>query len=271
MINTKDLIEIGSILQKGLGSEETFEAVFELLERTVTFESATLFVYHEDGDRLEIVLKRGEYVVDLAESIAFSRGKGISSFISKQKKPIILESLAKSRPGKLNIFSSFVSMPLWIGERLIGVLNLGHNEPGIYKKDSIEEFSQLASQVSVVMDKLNLRAKLDEQNRLLKQTLDELTATQDELVEKKRLAAIGEIVVTVNHRINNPLTTIMNHAQLLPMMIETRNQKKAKNAANKIYEPARQISDVTHRLSEIDATSTESYLNGVEMIKLAPE
>ncbi len=271
MIDTKDLVEIGKILQMGLDSNETYEAVFHLLERTVQFDSATLFVYNEEEDKLEIVLKRGDKIVDLAENISFARGMGISSYISKKEKPIILESLSRSLPGKMDRFSSFVSMPLRIGDKLIGVLNLGHNEPGTYRKEQQEDFTTIATQISLVMEKLILRATLDEKNRKLKKALEDLTAAQDELVEKKRMAAIGEIVVTVNHKINNPLTTIMNHAQLLPVMIETRNQKKAKNAALKIQQAATEIKEVTHHLTHLESTNTEGYLENVRMIQLPEE
>ena len=271
MINTRELIEIGSILQKGLDSDQTYGLIFDLLERTISFDSATLFLYNKEQDSLEVVLKRGEFVVDLADEIEFGRGKGISSFISQQKKPVVLQSLAKSRPGKQRRFSSFLSLPLWIADKLVGVLNLGHDKPDVYQKDEMENYTLIASQISLVVEKLALRNQVEEQNRKLSQALQELTETQEKLVGAERLAAIGELVVTVNHKINNPLTTIVTYSELLPLMIETRNTKKALQAAKMINESAIEIKKVTHQLKNLNSADRVQYLGQVSMLRLPEE
>jgi GAF domain-containing protein len=271
MLNTRELIEIGSILQKGLDSDQTFSLIFDLLERTISFDSATLFLYDKEKDALEVVLKRGEFIVDLADEISFGRGKGISSFISQQKKPVVLQSLAKSRPGKHGRFSSFLSLPLWIADKLVGVLNVGHDKPDVYQKDEIENYTLMASQISLVVEKLTLRNQVEEQNRQLTQALEDLTRTQEKLVDAERLAAIGELVVTVNHKINNPLSSIVTYSELLPLMIETRNTKKALQAAKMIHDGAMEIKKVTHQLQNLNNAERVEYLGDVSMLKLPEE
>lgn len=268
MINLNELTEISSILQQGLSKDETYEAVFKILERTISFESATLFIHNKSNDQLEIVLNHGEHTVDLADNISFLRGKGLSSWMSQQKKPVVLQSLAKARPGKMNLFKSFLSLPLWVGDKLIGVLNLGHNEPNMYKKEEIDQYIAINSQISVVVDKLTLKAQLDEQNKKLKAALEELEKAQDKLVENERFAAIGEVIVTINHKINNSLTPLIGYAELLPLMIETRNTRKAKQSALKILDAAREIKKITRQLANISTTSNEDYLEDLKMIAL---
>jgi len=212
MVNIKFLRDIVDIIQKGLDLEETFDAVFDLLDKTVPFDSATLYLYHKKLDQLEVVHQKGDEVVDLVGEIPFDRGRGISGWVSKQKKPVILPSLTRARPGKERRFSSFVSMPLWVGEKLVGVLNMGHKEPGVYKRIEIDDYKILSSQISIVLEKILLKRQLQQQNKLLKKTLNELKEAQQKLIEKERLAAIGEIVVTVNHEITNPLPSIIGLA-----------------------------------------------------------
>jgi signal transduction histidine kinase len=45
--------------------------------------------------------------------------------------------------------------------------------------------------------------------------LEQLRDTQDRLVESERRAAVGELVAGLAHEINNPLTAIVGHSQLL--------------------------------------------------------
>ena len=66
-----------------------------------------------------------------------------------------------------------------------------------------------------------------------------------DVIEKERLAAIDEIVVTVNHNINNPLTTIINYAELLQAQSLSEDQAKVMKGIKKILDAALKIKKVT--------------------------
>ncbi len=268
MIHLEELFQISNILQRGLDPEATYEAVFDLLERTVLFTSATLFLYKEAEDQLEMVLKKGDTVVDLVSDVHFSRGRGLSSYISKQRRPVVIEELPAGAGSKNKPFRSFVSLPLWVDNKLVGVLNLGHKDPHIYTQDQIDAYEKISGQISVVMDKLNLRAELKEKNDQLEKALKELQQTQQKLIDKERLAAIGEVVVTVNHKINNPLTIIITNAEMLPLQLEMNRSEQAVKAAQRIVRAAFEIKKITHKLGNISDPQKEQYLDDVSMISL---
>src|SRR5581483_4220753 len=75
-------------------------------------------------------------------------------------------------------------------------------------EEEINFFYTLASHAAVVIE----NSRLYEQTRT---QLEQLRATQDRLIETERRAAIGELVAGLAHEINNPLTAIMGHSQLL--------------------------------------------------------
>jgi C4-dicarboxylate-specific signal transduction histidine kinase len=78
-------------------------------------------------------------------------------------------------------------------------------------------------------------------------------------------------VVTVNHKINNPLSSIVTYSELLPLMIETRNTKKALQAAKMIHDGAMEIKKVTHQLQNLNNAERVEYLGDVSMLKLPEE
>lgn len=268
MVATDFLREIVTLLQKGLSQGETFDAVFQLVERSVPFESATLFIYNTEEDQLEVMHQVGEDVVDLITEIPFTRGMGMSSWVSEQHDPIILESLARSRPGKERRFNSFVSMPLRAVDNLIGVLNLGHSTPNMYLQDDKEAFSLMANELSVIVETFILRRQLEDQNAKLKQALSELQNAQGLLVEKERLAAMGELVVTVNHEINNPLTSIIGLAEILELSSATLSPQKLQEAVRAILKEARRIQEVTARLERISSSQNTDYIGDTKMTPL---
>jgi len=79
---------------------------------------------------------------------------------------------------------------------------------------------------------------------------------QSDNIEKERLAAINEIAVTINHKINNPLTTIINCAELLQLMVETKDQTKVIQVSKNIINAAFKIKEVTHSLTKIESSNS---------------
>ncbi len=267
-VKTEFLGEIVVILQQGLKSQDTFVAVFNLLENTIPFTSATLFLYDESQDELKVIHQKGKYIADLASEIPFARGMGISSFVSRQREPIILESLEKSRPGKDKRFNSFISIPLWVGDKLIGVLNLGHKASGYYRQEEKEDYKIVGSQISMIVEKIDLRTKLENKNMELTKALEKLNTTQKELVSKEKLATIGEVAVTVNHEINNPLTSIIGMAEILEIAFNAGNSKKVREGLKGILKQAKKIQKVTERLNKVKEAKSINYHGDINMLEI---
>jgi len=268
MVVTDFLHEIVTLLKRGLGADETFEAVFGLVAKSVPFESATLFLYDGELDKLEVMHQAGDEIVDLIREIPFTRGMGMASWVSHQEKPIILESLSKSRPGKERRFASFASLPLRAADHLIGVLNLGHSTANMYLQSDINAFGLMAEELSIIVETFILRHQLEEKNQLLTNTLAELQAAQGLLVEKERLAAMGELVVTVNHEINNPLTSIIGLAEILELSSATIAPAKVQEGMKAILKEAHRIQDITSRLTRISSSENQKYVGDTLMTKL---
>jgi HAMP domain-containing protein len=96
----------------------------------------------------------------------------------------------------------------------------------------------------------------------------DLKTAQDELVKSRRLAAIGEVVASVNHEINNPLMIISGNAQFLEMSM-TNFPEEMKERIRIILEETERISRVTKKLREIKNPIVEDYTSsGEQMINL---
>ena len=92
--------------------------------------------------------------------------------------------------------------------------------------------------------------------------------SQNNLIERERLAAVDEIIVTINHKINNPLTTIVNYAEILKQMMEKSDNYKAEENLKTIIDAAMQIKKIISQLSIIESTNTIPYLPDISMINL---
>ena len=96
----------------------------------------------------------------------------------------------------------------------------------------------------------------------------DLKNAQEALVRSKRLAAIGEVVASVNHEINNPLMIISGNAQFLQMTM-TNYPQEMQERVTTILEETERISRVTRKLREIKNPVVEDYTSsGEQMINL---
>ncbi len=94
-----------------------------------------------------------------------------------------------------------------------------------------------------------------------------LVAAERDLVRAERLAAIGEMTVTLHHEINNPLMAAFTNVELLladpAMGAEARQETLAG-----VREALRRIHDIMRRIGDLREIRTKSYATGVQMVDL---
>lgn len=102
----------------------------------------------------------------------------------------------------------------------------------------------------------------------IKNLQDELQRTSQRLLEAERLAAIGAVVTSVNHEINNPLCAIMLNSQLLRDEIES-DPGKAISRLDKIESNVERIQEITKKIQDLRDAEMTDYVSGDKMLDLA--
>lgn len=101
-------------------------------------------------------------------------------------------------------------------------------------------------------------------NRMLRATRAEV---EQELIRAERLAAVGEITVTLHHELNNPLMAALAEIDLL-LTEETLTPPLAE-ALDRVREALLRMRDIVKRAGELRRTDAAGYLAGLRMIDLA--
>jgi signal transduction histidine kinase len=96
---------------------------------------------------------------------------------------------------------------------------------------------------------------------------EKLKEAQGQLVAAERLAVIGQLAVSINHEINNPLCAISLICQTLKKKLLQRAPELV-DSLKTIEQNIQRICDVTRRISEIKNASSTEYLPDQLMINL---
>jgi signal transduction protein with GAF and PtsI domain len=208
-------------VQKSGASLELVEEILKLLGQIVDFRSASLYMFSNQNGKLEEICNLGRRA-DLIDFVSFEMGNGISAWVAKHKRPIILNNLRKSKGGTHT--RSFLSVPIIFEKETRGVLNLSHDEPDSYTKRDSEIVVITVSMLALLLERITTLNT----NSAVQKDLDALKAE----LEFERMSnrdidiSVGseEPTNVLNQRLANPLAIIAGNAQFLMMTMKGSGQ-----------------------------------------------
>jgi diguanylate cyclase (GGDEF)-like protein len=120
------LLKMSRVIQETDDPKAVFAGVMGLLKQVVAFENGSLYLVNRGTQALELAHQEGDRV-DLIRGVRFEHGYGFSSWVAKERRPVLLNDLRREAQPGLPVVRSFLSVPLQVGSELIGVLNLSHS------------------------------------------------------------------------------------------------------------------------------------------------
>lgn len=163
---------------------------------------------------------------------------------------------------------SLVMHPLAQGSDEFGfvIFEQGPSDGGIY--------DALADQISNALKSVWLRQMLANRSQALERSLAELRDTQEQLVEREKMAALGELVAGIAHEINTPIgigvtsiSTVSEAGQSLLRALEQRSARDVRSAALDMIDGA----EIVQRNLERAGALIESFkLIAVDQASEAP-
>lgn len=109
----------------------------------------------------------------------------------------------------------------------------------------------------------DLRARLMVAGRRIAQDAERRSA-EAELSRTRWLSGIGEATLSLQHEINNPLSALLGHAELLRM--DYRDRGEQNELLEVIHEQAMRIAEVVRRLRRLKDPESVDYVGGARMI-----
>jgi signal transduction histidine kinase len=213
-----------------------------------TADRTTLHLLDEFGSRLEPVAVAGHVTIDPSNSVNFKPGEGIAGLVLSSGKSITVPDIEfdpryiPSGGQEIQVRSLLVA-PVRTGQKNLGTLSVQSPQPGVFTADDERLLTILGVQAAVAIEKAKLYSDLQA-------SLQHEKAFRAQLVQSEKLAALGRIVASVAHELNNPIQAIQNALYLVQM---------EENLTAQAQEDVKTVLAETDRMASLIARLREIY------------
>src|SRR5262245_40361703 len=118
-------------------------------------------------------------------------------------------NLAKERG-----YRGVLIVPLVSEGKTIGAISVTRVASGKFSDHHVQLLRTFADQAVIAISNVELFQEVQQRTRDLSQSLDDLRAAQDRLVQTEKLASLGQLTAGIAHEIKNPLNFVNNFSAL---------------------------------------------------------
>jgi GAF domain-containing protein/DNA-binding response OmpR family regulator len=212
------LAEVGHLLSQSLDAAEVGQRIVESIRGLLGALSVFLFrVESAEGD-WTVVATSGEVGSGFRRGMVYPRGVGATGLALRERRIVVTTDVVNdpritfTPEVRAHVeqagYRAVLALPLLIQDQAIGVLAVGDQAGRVFTEEEIQLAQAFASQAATALENSRLYGELRE-------ALEELETSQQQIIQSERLRALGEMAGGVAHDFNNTLTIILGRARLL--------------------------------------------------------
>ncbi len=232
---------LSNIISTATEPELIVSALIELARQVVPVLDCNIFLFRSTTSGFLPLSSKGS--PRLAAEAQHQLEAGIVDWVISEKKTVIIPDL-EHMLAKTSA-QNFVIVPLILRSQGIGVFFIHTEKPQQdFSNQDIQLLSVLANQAAVGVENWRTYQQLLKAN-------EELKASQAQMVQAAKLAAIGELAAGIAHEIKNPLQVLMLHLELVQA------GRPLPNWIDMFSKQLKRLSDITLRLMNFSRNVSE--------------
>jgi PAS domain S-box-containing protein len=147
--------EIGETINASMGVEQVYQALLTIVMKAIPAHAGEICIWDEAHKHLSPLGWSGDsaYLIKLQEvGGSYKLGEGISGWIAQYHKAALVSNVADGtaiQPKLGEFYRSYVGVPLLLGARLIGTLELANTQPNTFDQAHLALLQAVSKQVAI--------------------------------------------------------------------------------------------------------------------------
>src|SRR3972149_6067214 len=213
------------------GMKDLLALVLERTMRTVRAAVGSIMLVDRERQNLRIVAARGVAESALAD-VGLCVGGGIAGRGAQLGEPIVVDDVEADPRFAKDCHpayggGSFICVPIRVGDRIIGVINLAKREHGVaspptspsFTSTDLQFLNALMTYVAYALDNARLLEEALQSAKQLREVVHDqelqLTVAQQRMGQAEKLESVGRLAAGVAHEAKNPLMTLLTGVKFL--------------------------------------------------------
>jgi signal transduction histidine kinase len=205
------LFQVSTTLNLQLRLGVILEIIVRRVVSTLRAQQASIMLYDAESGMLET---RASYGLEseFARNAKKKMGEGIAGWVAERQESVLLSEKSPPHPLTQHFkpnrnITSALSLPLRVGDRCVGVLNVNRiNHPEPFQEHHREMLQLFSEHVGAVIERAETLERLSHRTR-------ELEAANLKLSELNQMKDV--FLSTASHELKTPLSSVIAYAELL--------------------------------------------------------
>jgi signal transduction histidine kinase len=247
LLEVNTLFRISQDISGTLDLDRMLRQVVLLLKEQFGYYHVQIFL--TDPETGDLLRSQGSDDPETSHPLGINRyrsGEGIIGAVAKSMRSSVVRNVNLAgeymRDPLLPKTFAELAIPLKTGNHFLGVLDIRHSFPDSFTDHDVQLMATVADQIAVAIEKAQIYADLQA-------SLQHEKSVRAQLVQSEKLAALGRIVASVAHELNNPLQAIQNALYLVKM--EEALSPQAQEDIRTVIAETERMSSLIARLREI--------------------